>query len=290
MLAEQGDTLPPIMVHKPTMRVIDGVHRVQAAVLNGQDTIEARLLSCDANEAFILAVRANVSHGLPLSQPDRMAAAVRIINANPHWSDRAVAAAAGLSDKTVSRIRDRSDCEAERPNARLGKDGRLRPLDSGAKRQRAAMLMKDNPDVGLRSVARATGLSPSTVHDVRRRVLQGEDPVPARYRTETEQGSPGPPVAYPPCTSTASHPQCAGGSVDQRVLLAKLRRDPSLRFNDSGRHILRWLHRHTVDAEGAEKLCRDLPDHWVPVIADLAWNYAAMWTSLAETLHGRIDR
>ncbi|MGH8879883.1 MAG: hypothetical protein ACRD0P_21450, partial [Stackebrandtia sp.] len=33
MLAESSEKLPPILVHRQTMRVIDGVHRLSAALL-----------------------------------------------------------------------------------------------------------------------------------------------------------------------------------------------------------------------------------------------------------------
>ncbi|WP_433325239.1 ParB/RepB/Spo0J family partition protein [Spirillospora sp. CA-294931] len=291
VLAESCESLPPIIVHQPTMRVIDGVHRVQAAMLNNLDAIEARLVDCDANVAFILAVEANVAHGLPLSQADRVAAANRIISANPQWSDRAVAAATGLSGKTVSRIRCRSSAENPRSGVRLGRDGRLRPLDSGAKRRQAAAMINDNPEAGLRTIARATGLSLATVQDVRQRVGRGEDPVPERYRSANEHEPAASAADSPPPRTSGENrkPRSEDGSVDQNALLAKLRNDPSLKFNESGRHTLRWLHRHTVDPEDLEGLCRDLPDHCAPVIADLARGCATAWITLAERLRQRID-
>src|SRR3981081_155007 len=103
MLAEASGALPPIMVHRPTMRVIDGVHRVRAALLNGITEIEGRLLDWDENAAFILAVTANIAHGLPLNPADRAAAAARIIACQPLWSDRAVAAGGRRSTKNRAR-------------------------------------------------------------------------------------------------------------------------------------------------------------------------------------------
>src|SRR4029078_7378388 len=93
------------------MRVIDGMHRVRAALLNGRTRIDARLLDCDEGAAFVFAVKTNVKHGLPLSPSDRAAAAARIIAIHPHWSDRAVAAATALSDKTISPIPARSTAD-----------------------------------------------------------------------------------------------------------------------------------------------------------------------------------
>jgi ParB-like chromosome segregation protein Spo0J len=288
LLAESSDVLPPITVHRPTLRVIDGVHRVRAAMLNGIEEIDARLLDCDENVAFVLAVQANITHGLPLSQPDRAAAAARILACHPQWSDRAVAAATGLSDKTISRIRNRSTAETPQLNSTLGRDGRLRPRDSRAGRQRAAAMINDRPEAGLREIARATGLSAATVRDVRRRVDRGEDPVPGKYR-RTEMPDSG------PVTAVTRAPRRSGGSrairievpTDRRTLLAKLSCDPSLRFSDAGRTTLRWLLHHTVDAAALESLHRGLPDHWAPFVASLARSCAAEWTRLAEQLEQR---
>ncbi|HEY5990403.1 MAG TPA: hypothetical protein VIV12_29045, partial [Streptosporangiaceae bacterium] len=46
-LAESDEPLPPILVQRTTMRVIDGVHRVLAARMRGQDQIDARLFDGD---------------------------------------------------------------------------------------------------------------------------------------------------------------------------------------------------------------------------------------------------
>lgn len=41
----------------------------------------------------------NTHHGLPLTRADRKAAAQRILDIHPHWSDRAIAKVTGLSPK-----------------------------------------------------------------------------------------------------------------------------------------------------------------------------------------------
>ena len=70
----------------------------------------------------------HVEHGMPLTRADRKAAAQRIVMIRPQWSDRAIAAVGGLSAKTVGAIRRRSTEEIPQSNARLGGDGRVRPL------------------------------------------------------------------------------------------------------------------------------------------------------------------
>lgn len=274
LLAETPEPLPPIVVHRETMRVIDGFHRVHAARLRGCDTIAARLVDCDRDMAFVLAVEANVTHGLPLSRVDRADAAERIIASHPHWSDRAIAAATGLSDKTVSTIRTR--CGAP-PSARTGRDGRVRPLDVGRRRELAATQLRERPDAGLREIARATGLSPATVRDVRRRIDRGEHPVPARYRDE-------PPVSPRAGTEASPRPLTA---VEPRQLLGRLTSDPALRHSEAGRRSLQLLHRHLVCTEQLTHLSRGLPDHWAPHVAHLARACAGAWHQLAEQLQRR---
>jgi hypothetical protein len=83
-LAEAASLLPPILVHRPSMRVIDGTHRLSAARLRGRDTVEVRFFDGTGAEAFLLAVKANIAHGLPLSRADREAAVHRIMAGLAH--------------------------------------------------------------------------------------------------------------------------------------------------------------------------------------------------------------
>jgi hypothetical protein len=145
-LAEVADPLPPIVVHRPTMRVIDGLHRVRAAQLRGEQTITVHFFVGDDDSAFLLAVEANMAHGLPLSLCERKAAAVRLIAMFPDRSDRSIAASAGISDKTVASLR--SSAENPRSNARIGVDGRSRPVDGADRRRRAARLLARQPQGG----------------------------------------------------------------------------------------------------------------------------------------------
>src|SRR5438128_1449366 len=58
-LAETGEDLPPILVHRPTMRIIDGMHRLRAAVLRGESQIEVYFFDGNTDAAFVLAVESN---------------------------------------------------------------------------------------------------------------------------------------------------------------------------------------------------------------------------------------
>ena len=280
MLAETETSLPPIVVHHTTMRVIDGMHRVRAAQLKGRTAIEARILDCDEETAFLLAVTSNVAHGLTLCNADRKTAAGRMLASHPEWSDRIVATATGLSARTVAAVRiDCSTADAPQSSTRLGKDGRARPLDSAESRRLAAEMLRENPKAGLREIARATGLSPATVSDVRQRANRGEDPVPDRYRRRSDDSSSGRVAAGRRRSSRAMQQ-----TVDLDVLLAKLRNDPALRYNESGRQTLRWLYQHAVGVDSFQELVSNLPDHWSEVVAEFAASCAQSWDSLAESL------
>ncbi|MDQ2877154.1 MAG: ParB N-terminal domain-containing protein, partial [Actinomycetota bacterium] len=169
-LAEM-DELPPILVDRQTMRIIDGVHRVRAAVLRGQTTINAIFAEGHADDLFLLAVTLNTRHGLPLSLADRKAAALRIVSSRPDWSDHAIADAAGLAATTIAGIRRQCSTGASvQSNTRLGRDGRVRPVDGTEGRRRATAEVLAHPGASIREVAQAAGVSLGTAHDVTRLV------------------------------------------------------------------------------------------------------------------------
>ncbi|WP_246018926.1 ParB/RepB/Spo0J family partition protein [Saccharothrix australiensis] len=278
MLAAIEGPLPPIIVHRPTMRVIDGMHRVRAALLRGDGEVAARFYDGDEESAFVRAVKANVTHGLPLSQADREAAARRIIGSHPEWSDRSIAAATGMAAETVAALRRRSGDRAAQPIARIGRDGRVRPLSSAEGRRKAGELFADRPGATLREVARAAGISVGTARDVRDRVRRGEDPLPDRVR-EREAGAPTPPTAL-----------CAAPALpdgDFARLLDNLRRDPTLRLTESGRALLRLLTVQAMRPEDWGLLVRATPAHCLPALSKLARGCADKWAQLAEEFDER---
>jgi ParB-like chromosome segregation protein Spo0J len=283
-LAELTDELPPILVHRKTMRVIDGMHRLKAAVLRGERTIDATFYDGDDAEAFVLAVKANVKHGLPLSLSDRKAAAARIVQANPDWSDRAIAEVSGLSAKTVGAIRSDSVVAVPEACRRIGRDGRVRPLSTVDGRRVASELITLNPESSSREIARQAGISPSTVRDVRDRLRRGEDPVPARRHAGNHSARP-----------TREH------KLQERIrseqlpvlrcrdeILHNLSRDPAIRMTEHGRAMLRWLH---LESKQVEKdwgqLATRLPDHCMCLIAELACSIAEAWLELASEMRRR---
>ncbi|MEU3602110.1 ParB N-terminal domain-containing protein [Streptomyces sp. NPDC006798] len=284
-LAQCSDDLPPILVHRPTMQVIDGVHRLRAAKLRGDATIAVRFVDGSEEDAFMVAVSANVTQGLPLTLADRTAAAARILASHPHLSDRLIASTAGLSTKTVAAIRRCSTGEATQLNTRLGRDGKVRPLDASHGRTIASRAISNNPDLSLREIARIAGISVGTARDVRERMRRGDDPIPARHRLSAghrvDNQEPGDNNGGD--IGTSGTPRAERG----RFLLS-LRADPSLRFSETGRALLRLLDASTLDAAQWERLAAAVPEHWSPVVADLAMDCAADWSALADRLRDRV--
>jgi ParB-like chromosome segregation protein Spo0J len=276
-LAESEAILPPIIIHRSTMRVIDGMHRLRAATLRGQDKIEVQFYDGDQENAFALAVRANIAHGLPLSLADRSAAAARIARSYPQWSDRAIAATAGLSPKTVGAIRQRLTEEIPQLNNRVGGDGKTRPVSSAEGRRIAGELIANDPRATLRAVAEASGISPATARDVRERLRRGEQPdLPKR---------PGPKPRNDKA-ETHTTAQRSSGAV-RTSILPNLRKDPSLRFNEAGRALLRLLDANTIDPDEWGRLIDSVPTHCAGMIADAAQVCAESWRRVATQVKRR---
>lgn len=271
MLADVGTELPPILVHRPTMRVIDGMHRLGAARLRGDSMIRVQFFERSEREAFVLSVKMNIAHGRPLSLADRARAAERIIESYPHWSDRAIAASAGLSARSVADIRARMGTAAgEEITARVGRDGKVRPLDHVGGRLRALEALKERPDASLREIAKIAGVSPATALDVRNRMNRGEEPAP----------SPADPARRPVNGQTNGH-RYDEPNRDVNALLKGLTNDPSLRFSESGRHLLRWiLSRSVADGEWRTHV-DEIPPHCAYIVANIARQVAGQWLELA---------
>ena len=323
-LAETDAPLPPILVHRRTMRVIDGMHRLMAASLQGRGMIDVEFFDGSEADVFLRAVQENIAHGLPLTQADRRAAAKRIIATHPHMSDRAIGHVAGLAAKTVAAMRKRSTEDPAQSNARVGRDGRVRPLDSSEARRRAAELLTGQPESSLRDVARAAGISPATVLDVRKRLERGESPVPERPAAGSNNGSGNGgsgnggsgnggsgnggsgnggsgnggsgngsaaaeddgPAQGPRAPSTAPGTRSAA-PANPAATVEKLLRDPSLRNTERGKGILRLLHVNAVSEAQLPDTVGVLPPHCVGVVVQLARHYSWMWQEFAKELDGR---
>ncbi|MGK5728612.1 ParB/RepB/Spo0J family partition protein, partial [Streptomyces sp. URMC 124] len=239
-----------------------------------------RYLDVPADEVFVEAVTANISHGLPLTLKDRKLAAERILRTHPAWSDRAIARITDLSPKTVGAARRRSGEEIPQSNTRVGQDGRVRPADAAGRREIARALLTERPGAPLREVAAYAGISVSTAHDVSRRMRGGEQPEPGEARRTAGPGS-GPRPASATVTGVRRGP---GVGRNRATALRSLASDPSLRLTEPGRALVRWLSARALDIEAGERLLAAVPPHCAVTVAGLAQSYAQEWERFARVL------
>ncbi|WNV84983.1 ParB N-terminal domain-containing protein [Umezawaea sp. Da 62-37] len=277
VLSEVQADLPPILVDKATMRVIDGVHRLRAAQMQGRREIEVRFFEGAEGDAFVLAVSENVSHGLPLTLADRKTAAARIMGFRPEWSDRVIALVTGLSPTTVAALRRRPTARVAQLDSRIGRDGRVRPVDGTGGRQAASAFIEDHPDASLREIARYAAISPETARDVRDRLRRGEDPLLPRQRGPRQR------VGDAPQVERDAQPRRVT-PAEQSLLLESLRRDPSLRLNDVGRTLLRLLSTHSIDRQEWVWLTEGIPAHCVDRVIAVARECAYSWGDFVANL------
>jgi hypothetical protein len=289
LLTEVENDLPAILVHRQSMQIIDGAHRFAAALRKGERLIAVRFFHGSYADAFVAGVEANVTHGLPLLLSDRKNAAAQILADKPELSDRACAHIAGLSKATVAKIRASSGWESQRADKRVGNDGRIRPLNSNEGRSQAAQLLREQPTASLRDIANQTGLSSSTVSDVRKRLAAGRDPTvsnrgtASRLDNDTERQEQ---LAADTGKSHAAGNE--GGHTNARnskeEIIARLSHDPSVIGKESGRDLLRLLGRHAISMSDVPENSGEIPPHRRPLVALLARRSAAAWMELLKLM------
>ncbi|MET9551019.1 MULTISPECIES: ParB/RepB/Spo0J family partition protein [unclassified Streptomyces] len=283
-LAVVQTPLPPITVHRPTMRVIDGLHRLRAAELRGHRKIAVKYFDGAEDDAFVLAVESNITHGLPLSTADRKRAATRIIASHPQWSDRMIASVSGIAPGTVADLRRREPGGAAADGSRIGHDGRVRPINGAEGRRLASELIAQNPGLSLRQVARVASISPETVRDVRNRMMRGEDPVARRGRQPGGEHR----VIAPRVARRPSAVPARDAAQDRAAAVKRLKADPALRFSEIGRTLLRLLNIHTISMEEWDQIIDKVPPHCRGVVAYLAGESAEMWTEVAVRMQDKV--
>jgi ParB-like chromosome segregation protein Spo0J len=294
LLADAAATskLPPILVHKNGLRIIDGLHRFEVAKQRGQTHINVRLIDCSDEEALVLAIKSNTLHGLPLSKGDRISGAKRILAAHPDWSDRAVAEIAGLSAKTIGVLRNRSTGGTPSLEKRLGRDGKLHPISGGAGRKRVVEYIETHPDASIRQIARDVDVSLGTVHDVRDRLRRGTDPMAERRGTV----APPPPARPVPVAACGPVPGTTGGGRAKRhharqltwaEISGKVTSDPAVRYTDGGRAFLRWMACHAAATDDWREFVDAIPVHWLEDIGSIAMAISEEWSRFADWVRDR---
>jgi hypothetical protein len=282
--------LPAILVQKSSLRIVDGMHRIEAAKLHGEESINARFVDCSDDEAFLLAVKSNTLHGLPLSRADRIAGAKRILEGHGDWSDRAVAAATGLSAKTIASLRHHSGGEDKDLDKRLGRDGKWRPVTGIEGRKRAAEYLAVRPDASVREVAREADVSLGTVHDVRAKLRRGLDPTAVGRRSSQDQaanGSAGDAGRDRPSPRNGTRlytrrPSSLAPSWSE--ISPKLATDPTIRYTENGRTFLRWMASRIMQPDEWKEFVEAVPTHWTEEISLLAESVSGAWRDFADQL------
>jgi len=254
-LAELGGRWPPIVVSRNDHRIVDGVHRVEAAKALGHTTIVAMLFDGSADEAYVASIKYNVEHGLPLTLAERKEGAHHILRAHPTWSDRRIAAICGLSPVTLGSLRARmreasglvpDDVRSER---RIGRDGRSRPVDTLGARQRVAEAIVQAPELSLRKISAQVGSSPETVRSVRAEL------------------------------------QSAWHELDGQEWW---RQDSALNSSDGGRQLVKWLTRANIDLDKSEGHLDSVPLSRVYDLAAEARRRASAWNAFADALEFKV--
>jgi ParB-like chromosome segregation protein Spo0J len=176
-LATALDNTPPVLVRRDDdgcWVLVDGFMRVDAARALGRSTVRVEWVHGDEAEAWERAIRANASHGLPLTAKQRREAALRLLALAPEWSDRRIGSACGVDARSVARWRKSPGRSgAEMPQAsngeRIGRDGRRYRTteDLEARRQAVRELLRRDPGLSDRELGRRAGLSASAVRRVR---------------------------------------------------------------------------------------------------------------------------
>jgi ParB-like chromosome segregation protein Spo0J len=251
-LAELGGRWPPIVVGRADQRVIDGLHRVAAARQLGHRKIVAKLVEVSEDEAYIASIKGNIEHGLPLTLAERKDAANQILQGHPSWSDRRIATICGLSPGTLGTLRaqpreqpDHADQNAIPAERRTGRDGKSRPVNTVATRQRVAEAIAETPDQSLRKIGSRVGASPETVRAVRAQLA-----------------------------STADEP----GDEEWWC------RDAALGSSDGGKHLVAWLGRTNVDRATLGSYVHAIPMSRTYNLAAEARRRAAVWAEFADEL------
>jgi ParB-like chromosome segregation protein Spo0J len=275
LLAEMPEKWPAIVVRQADSTVIDGQHRVAAARTLGLTHVRAVLFKGSSDDAYVEFVRCNVGHGLPLSLEERRDAVRHILRTHADRSDRGIAAVCGVSPKTVARLRDDlRACGALPPGtARVGRDGRARPVDAAEVRDRIAQELEEHPEASLRFIAKRVGASPETVRSVRNRL--GLAGAPTR--------EPSAPILDAEATVLALLSRRERRSCNWRD-------DAALTTRDGGDDFVAWFDATTVDDVDAWNYTRAVPLSRTYEVADEARRRASFWSAFAETVEGQVRR
>ncbi|WP_280495554.1 ParB/RepB/Spo0J family partition protein [Nocardia asiatica] len=276
-----ADALPPILLQRGTMKLVDVLHRLHAAKLRGDDTILAEYFDGDDDAAFMMAVKVNSQHGLPLTLRDRKQAARKVLMRHPDWSDRSIASAVGLSNKTVSRLRSEFGSSIPAVQRRVGMDGVAQPVNHIEGRARAEAVLDRDPGATATEIANRAGVSLTTAKVVRSRW---------KDRASGSRSSSTPDGENIPGTAPSCRDKEDPSAQYYKHALRRLSSDPSIRLSQHGRTLFRLLE-PGARAEGDwEDLASNIPQHCRVIVAEMAQLQVRNWARFAAIIADRNEK
>jgi hypothetical protein len=223
-----------------------------------------------AEEALVEAVRANVTHGLPLTLRERRSAAMAVVAAHRDWSDRLIARTCGLSAATVTKVRAAADLSRAAPVVsiarRLGADGRYRPTAPGTIRSRVLEALSERPGASLREIAATANCSPTTVRAIRQRLDQ----------TPTANAAS---VQFP---TRLVHRDGGEAPVGKNW-----EHDSACASSDRPRRFAVWFDRTRLEPEDLYQQAQNVPLSRIYEVADEARRRSKLWSEFASAVEDR---
>jgi ParB-like chromosome segregation protein Spo0J len=269
-LAGLGGRWPPIVVSCSNWVIVDGVHRYHAARSLNLSFISCMISDVSDADRFVESVRRNLEQGLPLTLRDRKHAARVILGLHEEWSDRRVAELCGIHHGTVADLRP-STCptgEDLQLDKRRGRDGRERPVDRRATRDRVLRALESEPNASLRRIAGMSGASPETVRVLRKGLRNG--------------------VAQPSIIDGARS-SVSGRRGTAASDIERWDSDSAFHSTSEGRHFVAWFLRTGIRDDWMERLDA-VPLSRIYEIADEARLRSKEWLDFASALQDRIGR
>lgn len=171
LLLSAPHALPPVdaVFDGESFWVWDGFHRVLGAIEAEIEEIPVRVRNGDLTLARWLACSANQSHGLRRTSGDKRRAVLMALELHPEMSDPMIAEHVGVHRSYVQRIRSEAGCYSSTltDSPRTGRDGKTYAPKQQTPEEKAKALLAEG--VGVREVARETGIPKSTVQDMKDR-------------------------------------------------------------------------------------------------------------------------
>jgi len=268
-LTREHESWGPILVHRTTRIVIDGRLRVTAARRLGISQLPVVWFEGDPKDVMVEFVRCNCGEQYGLTPDERQEAARHVLHAHPEWADRRIGDLCAVSPKTVAQVRSRSternELNTDQPlERRVGRDGRSRPVDAAAQRDKVAEALREDPTASLRTIAGRVGVSPETVRRVRSAM---------RELNQIDRLGPPPPEMFE--------------AIYGRSRPEPWRGDQSFQSQEASATTAEFLERTDVTDADIGVHAGSVPLSRVYEVADEARRRAAFWARLAECVEGR---